>query len=111
MKHILSGQQQQIDQAYKALGVRFNSAPSTRELLGKWIKWFTQPYQEKIWDCKKHPNYMAEGLKLWNQLRANCLQYNPDLIFLDRTWMGNYRLIERMGAKVSFLETRTLLWA
>lgn len=73
-----------------------------REILKPFRDWVALPFLVECFDFRAHPGFVAEGRRLF----ARCLErealvgVRPEIILVNRTLYGLYRLFERLGARV-----------
>jgi len=102
-----------VDEILEALGtfgiVHEQTPEAKRDLLAM-SKWYIRPYQLETFDLKAHQGYIKEGSQCLAAMQEHCTKHSKDFIFTDRTWLGVYRMLERMGAEVKLTVGRRLLW-
>jgi len=97
-------------ECYRQLDLDFVQSDESLEHLKRWCAWYRVPYLTDFFDLTKHPGYIEEGFELFLGLRRFMNNLNKDMIFLDRTWLGLYRILESMQARVNFQVGRLTLF-
>lgn len=71
-------------------------------LVSQTARWFIQIYQDETFDFKANPDFMLEGKQRFSSLfkYRKYFQGNPEILFLDRTRYGLFRIFERLRARV-----------
>jgi len=93
----------------KAHGATFYDEEESREVHLEMVRWFALPMRETTFDLALHPTYVRDGLKVLHRM-SHCFDgIITDFLFIDRTWLGVFRILEQMQACVSLRPGRKLL--
>ncbi|MCB1197521.1 MAG: AarF/ABC1/UbiB kinase family protein [Deltaproteobacteria bacterium] len=103
----------QIKQAYADFGYANSHLQSKEDfhryfdahyeqLIAPFDQWMSEPLQDETFDLKKHPHFCNRGSQLFRNAMANpkFKIFNASLMYFDRTWIGLFRIFEKMGAEI-----------
>ncbi|MEZ4705271.1 MAG: AarF/ABC1/UbiB kinase family protein [Bdellovibrionota bacterium] len=110
---VASKDQEKISEAYTNFGFN-NSTFSNREefkayfekhyesMIKPFDDWMLEPLRDEYFDLKKHHQFCDRGSALFRKAMVNpdFKIFNSSFMYFDRTWMGLFRILEKMGAKI-----------
>ncbi len=103
-----------IRDMYELLGFKLKkkSARATAkddDVLKIWLDWFSKPLTEKKFSFAENSGYIKEGYKIIRHFRNFFASVNENFIFLDRTWLGLFRFLEKIQAEANLRPDRQLI--
>ena len=108
MRALLVDDEVAVVAAYRRLGV-FGGAPDSvvasrrSAVLSDFERWLVHPFRTELFDFGADTTYCGAGRRAFHQLSSDGagVRMPRDLVFVDRTQFGLYRLFSRMGARVA----------
>ncbi len=109
MQGIVTGNRPLMMGQYQTLGIVNANAPAAARyrleaMLEEFSAHIALPYKDDVFDFSRNKGYCARLSSLIFKMSSGhaAVRGNADFIFMDRTWYGLFRIMEKMGAAVRF---------
>ncbi len=87
-------------EAFTMLGITYSDDLDGEELLD-WGEWFFKPYRHGKYCFKSNDEYIFEGIQYMFDFTKNMDNYNSDMVFFFRSYLGLGRMLQKLGAEVN----------